>query len=307
MSSKSRKATWFVPILVLAIGLVFAQSGWSATVTVVAFTTAAPFTAVLLPGDGAKLVVGQILETPFADTPTITAIAGDLITLSSQILPSTTFLPQPVVFASPGAVPEFYQINYLASPQGGGTPVGVIDITNDGQLGADAFGPLSGTTGRICVNVYVFTADEQESECCSCLVTPNALVHLSASDLTGNPGNGVTPTLGVVVKLLATIPGTTTAVAGVNTQATFTGSACNPALPFNSVNLAPGMRAWEVSNHIFGSPTVSGVSKTAFLTSPLSLGELTKLTNLCQFLSGNQSGAGLCKACSLGGLGAGRR
>ena len=232
-----------------------------------------------------------------------------LIALGIVAMAATT------VFAQPGAIPapvnpgvliDAYQINFLASPQGGGTPVGVIDITNDGQLGADAFGPLSGTTGRICANVYVFTADEQESECCSCLVTPNALVHLSAADLTGNPGNGVTPTLGVVVKLLATIPGTSATAPGSN-AGPFTGSSCNAAFPFATVNLAPGMRAWEVSNHTFGTPAVSGVSKTAFLPALLSPGELTKLTNLCQFLSGNQSGAGLCKACSLGGLGAGRR
>jgi len=233
-----------------------------------------------------------------------------LVALGFAALAATTAFAQPGNIPAPqnpGVLIDAYQINFLASPQGGGTPVGVIDITNDGQLGADSFGPLSGTTGRICANVYVFTADEQESECCSCLVTPNALVHLSASDLTGNPGNGVTPTLGIVVKLLATIPGATTAAAGTNTQTAFTGSSCNAALPFVTANLAPGMRAWEVSNHTFGTPSVNGVSKTAFLPALLSQGELTKLTNLCQFLAGNQSGAGLCKACSLGGLGAGRR
>jgi len=206
------------------------------------------------------------------------------------------------------AVPDAYQINYLPAAAGGGIAGGYIDISNAGALGADAFGPLSGTTGRICANVYVFTADEQESECCSCLVTPNALVHLTAADLIGNPGNGVTPTLGVVVKLLATIPGTSASAPGTSVGP-FTGSSCNAATPFTAANLAPGMVAWATKFHTntTTSPATVGLTETQFSSEPLSPGELAKLTNLCQFLSGNQSGAGLCKACTLGGLGAGLR
>jgi len=197
-----------------------------------------------------------------------------------------------------------YQIDYLPSA-GTGIAAGYIDISNNGSLGADAFGPLAGTTGRICVNVYTFTADEQESECCSCLVTPNALVRLTAADLIGNPGNGVTPTLGIVVKLLATIPGP-----GVNNQANFNSSACNAAQTFTTANMAPGLVAWSTKFHAnpTASPsTVLSATETLFSKQSLSQGELTKLTNLCQFLTGNQSGAGLCKGCSLGGLGAGKR
>ena len=231
------------------------------------------------------------------------AVAGIGNTATATLL--VLAIPNPVN----NAVPDAYQINYLPAQVGGGIAGGYIDISNAGELGADAFGPLSGTTGRICVNVYVFTADEQESECCSCLVTPNALVRLTAADLIGNPGNGVTPTLGVVVKLLATIPGATSATAGTNTQATFTGSACNAALPFTSANLAPGMVALATKFHTNSTTTPASVSltETPFSNEALSPTELTKLTNLCQFLAGNQSGAGLCKACSLGGLGAGRR
>lgn len=218
-----------------------------------------------------------------------------------------------VAFAQPGAIPapvnpgvliDAYQINYLAA--NAGAVQGSISITNDGQLGADAFGPLSGTTGDICVNVYTFTADEQESECCQCLVTPNALRSLTAAQLTGNPGNGVTPTLGLVVKLVATIPGTATSGIPAGTNAgPFTGTTCNAAQAFTTANLAPGMRAWAVDVHTASG--VTGIAKTAFLPALLSPGELTKLTGLCQFLKGNQSGAGVCPGCALGGLGAGKR
>jgi hypothetical protein len=203
---------------------------------------------------------------------------------------------------------DFFQVDYLPALVGGGIAGGYIDISNDGALGADPFGPLSGNTGRICANVYVFTADEQESECCSCLVTPNALVRLTAADLIGNPGNGVTPTLGVVVKLLATIPGTTASAPGTSTGP-FTGSNCNAATPFTAANFAPGLRAWATKFHTNSttSPATTSLTETTFSKEPLSTGELAKLTGLCQFLSGNQSGAGLCKACTLGGLGAGKR
>ena len=236
------------------------------------------------------------------------------IALASVVFSAGAF-GQPIAgFGSPasvgiGAVPfDAYQINYLPAKVGGGIANGYIDISNAGALGADAFGPLSGTTGRICANVYVFTADEQESECCSCLVTPNALVRLTAADLIGNPGNGVTPTLGIVVKLLATIPGASASAPGTATGP-FTGSNCNAATPFTAANFAPGMVAWATKFHTDSttSPATVGLTETQFSREPLSAGELTKLTNLCQFLSGNQSGAGLCKACSLGGLGAGRR
>ncbi len=208
------------------------------------------------------------------------------------------------------AAGDAYQINYL--PASGGSIVGgVVNLSNAGALGADAFGPLSGTTGDICVNVYTFTADEQESECCQCLVTPNALRSLTAAQLIGNPGNGVTPTLGLVVKLLATIPGTATngIPAGVSTQGAFTGTTCNAAQPFVAANLAPGMVAWAVKFHGNAPvlPAAIGLTETQFSNEALSAGELAKLTNLCQFLKGNQSGAGVCAGCALGGLGAGKR
>jgi len=232
-----------------------------------------------------------------------------LIALSAVVLSTVAFgqpgnIPAPI---NPGVLLDAYQLNYVSNPQIG---AGNIDITNAGQLGADPFGPLSGTTGRICVNVYTFSPDEQEVSCCSCLVTPNALVHLNvAADLTSNTLTGVVPS-SVVVKLLATIPGpgTNSTVPGVNTQAAFTGSSCNAAFPFATVNLAPGMRAWATKLHALPtSPATYGVTETSFLPANLSAGEAAKLTQLCQFIVGNGSGAGVCKACQLGGLGGAKR
>jgi len=206
------------------------------------------------------------------------------------------------VTTTPGvAVTDAYQLHYLANLNIGD---GVINITNAGTLGADAFGPQAGATGRICVNVYAFTPDEQEMACCSCLITPNALVHLSArTDLLPNTLNLSTPN-SIVVKLLATIPLSSTGTGGTNTGP-FTGSTCNAASPFDTTNLAPGLRAWATTLHALPtSPVTYGVTESRFQPAVLSPGELNKLTTLCRFIVGNGSGAGICKSCSLGGLGA---
>src|SRR5215472_16490542 len=140
--------------------------------------------------------------------------------------------------ANPGVFLDAFQINYMANPTVSTVPGGnVVNISNAGELGSCSFGPSGCLTdiGDICVNVYVFQSDEELEECCSCLVTPDALVHLTAADLIGNPGNGVTPTNGVVIKLLATVPSTTKGgipagtTAGTGPGGTFIGSQCNAA------------------------------------------------------------------------------
>ena len=222
-----------------------------------------------------------------------------------------TAIVSAVAFGQPGNIPapitdgiaaptDSYQINYIPNLNIGD---GIINITNSGGLGADAFGPFAGTTGRICVNVYAFSPDEQEISCCHCLVTPNALVHLSAkTDLIQNTLTGVVPN-SIVVKLLATIPFGPSNPNGTNAGA-FTASGCNAANQWGPESLAPGMVAWATRLHALPtSPVTYGVTEGGF-SKHRSQGELSKLTTLCRFIAGNGSGAGICKTCTLGGLGA---
>ena len=209
-----------------------------------------------------------------------------------------------VAFAQPNmTVDTPYQIRYVSNLNLGDS---VINITNSGARGAAlAAGTTASTTGAICVNVYAFSPDEQMISCCSCPVTPNGLVSLSARrDLVNNTLTPAVPT-SIVVKLVATIP----------VGNTCSGSAAN----WGNLPLPSGMLAWGTTVHAgaaAGSAAV--ITETPFLPATLSgggippvdpfvgIGEARRLQDLCTFINANGSGFGICSTCRLGGLGAGR-
>jgi len=150
----------------------------------------------------------------------------------------------------------------------------VINMTN---LGAAA-------PANLCVSVYTFSPDEQLVSCCSCVVTPNALVSLSVrNDLISNTLTPAVPT-SVVVKLLG-----------------HTGGACNAATPGNP---AAGLAAYGTTVHAAPVAGTYAVTETPFTPGTLSPAELAKITSFCGFIQANGSGFGICRSCRLGGLGA---
>ena len=161
----------------------------------------------------------------------------------------------------------------------------VINITNAGTQNS------GGSLSNICANVYTFSPDEQLISCCSCTVTPNALVSLSVNDdLVSNTLTPAHPT-SVVVKLLAT-----------------SGTACNASnVPITSF-LAAGMRAWGTKLHALPTaPATYGLTEVEFSKAVLSPAELAQITSFCGFIQANGSGFGICRSCRLGGLGAASR
>ena len=185
-----------------------------------------------------------------------------------------------VVFAQaiPGTPADAFQVRYASNLNIGDS---VINITNAGTTN------IAGALTNICANVYTFSPDEQLISCCSCVVTPNALVSLSAnSDLVSNTLTPAHPT-SIVVKLVATAA-----------------TACNAAnVPV--ANLAAGLRAWGTTLHAAPtSPVTYQVTETEFSQAGLSAGELARITSFCGFIQANGSGFGICKSCRLGGLGA---
>ena len=158
----------------------------------------------------------------------------------------------------------------------------VVNITNTGATATGA------TSANLCVNVYTFSPDEQLVSCCSCNVTPNALISLSArNDLISNTLTPAVPT-SIVVKLVATH-----------------GSSCNAATAGSGTSaLATGLAAWGTTVHAL--PTTPGglaLTETAFTPATLSTAELSRITALCGFIQSNGSGFGICASCRLGGLG----
>jgi len=194
----------------------------------------------------------------------------------------------------------------------------VVNITNTGANGNNLFGPGFGApAGNICVNVYAFSPDEQLVSCCSCLVTPNGVVHVTANnDLVSNTLTGIRPN-SIVIKLVATATGIKTGTA--NTP-DYTGASCT-----NSAALAGtlfpvaggGLMAWGTTLHSASiNDPPSGpfrVTETAFLPATLDptrlsrsdLGsELASMANRCTNIIGNGSTFGICHSCRIGGLGA---
>ena len=202
-----------------------------------------------------------------------------------------------VAFAQPADLP--FQVRYASNLNIGDS---VINITNTGASSTVAFPTQN---GNLCVNVYTFDRNEELISCCSCLVTPDALVSLSArNDLISNTLTPGVPT-SIVVKLLSSLGGTTAASCNASTV-TATGVPATPNL------VAPGLAAWGTTLHALpvtpGTPaTTYGVTETAFTPATLSAAELARITGLCAFIQTNGSGFGICKSCRFGGLGAAKQ
>ena len=185
-----------------------------------------------------------------------------------------------------------YQVKYASNLTIGDS---VVNVTNTGARGAGCgSGTSASVTGAICVNVYVYDPSEEVVSCCSCPVTPNGLVSLSAKDdLIINPLTSAVPT-SIVIKLLATEP--------------VGGSCNNSALLAGTPTLVPGMAAWGTTLHANTSAAAGtyAVTETAFTPATLSAGELARLAYGCGVVANVGSGFGVCRSCRLGGLGAAR-
>jgi hypothetical protein len=205
-----------------------------------------------------------------------------------------------LVFVAMGAMVAFgqadspYQVKYASNVTIGDS---VVNITNTGANGAGlGFGTSASVTGAICANVYVYDPSEEIVACCSCPVTPNGLVSLSAQrDLIINPLTRGNPT-SIVIKILATAP--------------VGGSCNNSALLAGTPTIVSGLVAWGTTIHLNqpvpappATPTYA-VTETRFANATLSAAEQARLSYGCNVVANVGSGFGICNSCRLGGLGA---
>jgi hypothetical protein len=209
-----------------------------------------------------------------------------------------------------------YHIGYAANLNIGDSE---INISNDGFRAGFYNNNTTGLgAGNICANVYVFDPSEEMVSCCSCLVTPNALISLSAkNDLINDVLTPAIPT-SIVIKLVATVPGTVTGGAY---------TVCNPAtthlggLVAASGELIPneattGMLTWGTTLEPAASPGTYGPVNVQFFSViagipgvfagpgvPFAAGsEQADLTEVCSFVQQEGTGFGVCNSCALGAL-----
>ena len=213
------------------------------------------------------------------------------LVLAALVLTMAAFAQNPITADSP------FQVRYAANLTAGES---FIDISNTGANGAPLLGPgFGGAVGNLCVNVYAFSPDEQLISCCSCLVTPNGLVHLGVNaDLTSKTLTGVIPT-SVVVKLVASLAGAGGSGTSCTNSAALAGGDGFP--------VAKGMVAWGTTLHPAVPAGTFATTETAFTPASLSAGELASISGRCAGILGNGSGFGICNSCKAGGLGGSKK
>ena len=176
-----------------------------------------------------------------------------------------------VMLAGVAVAQDVFQVNYYANARTTGAPDATVRIDNPGL-----------TYANVCAMIYVFTADQQMTECCGCVNSHNNLRTLSVNtDLTSNPLTGVPPVTGAI-KIVA---------AAVN------GAPCDPT---TNVTPTANLRSW--ATHIQNKVgTAYPITETEFTDSTLGATELANLQAQCSFINILGSGHGICTCGAAGG------
>jgi hypothetical protein len=172
-------------------------------------------------------------------------------------------LMAPILLASATQAQSPYRVDYFANANTAGDTDATLRLDNDGSAAAL----------NLCADIFVFDANEELSECCACLQTPDGLTTLSVNlDLTANPGNGVILTSGVLKIVAAFAPAPTCPV------------------PYQILLVPDGeIQSWATHTQNIGTVT-EGASQVSHLSST----EEKELAQSCGAIEAIGSGAGIC-------------
>jgi len=165
---------------------------------------------------------------------------------------------------------DTFTLHYYANGNTAGAPDATLRIDNTGD-----------TYGNLCAMIYVFTADQQMTECCGCVNSHNNLATYSVNgNLLNNPLTGVLPVRGAI-KIVS---------AAVNAA---------PCDPTTNVTPTPELRSWatHVQNKVGNA---FPITETPGLDSTLGAVELANLQAQCAFIGILGSGAGVCNCPAAG-------
>lgn len=166
---------------------------------------------------------------------------------------------------------DVLKVDYFSNANTAGAPDGTARLTNPGTAG-----------GNVCAYITVFDSNQEMSECCGCLLTPDGLATLSVNtNLTSNPLTGVTLATGAI-KIFSVAP--------VNNACPLPGTTRVPQ-PFES----GGVRAWVT--HIQNSNFAE--TETGSQDATLSVIENVRAYAECAAIVLDGSGHGVC-SCGTG-------
>lgn len=173
------------------------------------------------------------------------------------------------------------KVDYFSNANTTGAPDGTLRITYPGTVPVPTGNSTSSSTvPNVCAYIAVFDSNQEMSECCGCLLTPDGLVTLSVdNDLTSNPLTGKKLQTGAV-KILSVQPVANTCPLPGQGQ---TGA------------ITPAVRAWMT--HIQNSNFA--ITETASQNATLSTAEANRLGLECASIVLDGSGSGIC-TCGTG-------
>jgi len=182
-----------------------------------------------------------------------------------------------IAFAQTGSGSDLYGLNYFANANTTGAPDAAVRIANPGAASNEA----AGENGDLCAMIYVFSSDQQMSECCGCPVTTNGLRTLSLNkDLTSSPSASGAKLQNGLIKIVSTLQnGTAPSLCNAS-------AACSPT---------PNLRAW--ATHVHGANPAFTATEEAFEGSDLNSGEFASNAGLvarCSEITASGKGAGQC-------------